>query len=726
MIYQAMRIPSRSGGGALPTYRRQGEIHAPGAGVTARVDDSAARIAGAGADEEARAQAGLGKAVKGAVDVGIAAYDDYSKSKATQLITEYRRAMDEALYGDGGIFSQKGEAGINADEQRADRARRLRGDLLKDTNEFTRQYFGILADEYDADTSLKARQYGGEQRIVMLNRNDEAASQERADFAMSHFESRADFDRGLGEGLWHAEQILRRQGYSGEALQRGLKEFSSKVFAGAIQQALARNDLRSAERLLAEGGKVHGEGDAAWSRMTGADAAEAGVRIQTRRKALQAEARRRRLELRVGMAGRVEDCLAAWSDGLEAENAPTREDIAEAYGKDAPEVWERLEETRRLGADIRNLRGMSATEQDALLAERKPEAGEGYAQRSKAFQSLARAVERDRRARADDPAGYLASVEPEVNAARRAMYQSMTPDSVNAYAVALQAAREARGMSGAEETAFLPNADARQMAAGLEDSPQPAEALRQLASSAGKHWPLMLRQLSAGGELSGVMRLAANNMPPQAGKKLLEASRDKDFAKKAEGVLGLAGTSKTEFQDLVRSATADFNKTLLAGGDEGMAWEIDQAVERLGLRYMLDGRDAESAVGKAADDVVLGRYSLAGPTKKPFRVPAAFDADRVGDGAEAALRSAAVPGKLAAPDVAAFDDEFTETTYADWVRREGYWVTDADESGVVLFVGGQAVRDENGDVIRRTWDELERQGERKDVPVTGLSREYPW
>lgn len=449
------------------------------------------------------------------------------------------------------------------------------------------------------------------------------------------------------------------------------------------------------------------------------------VRIDAHADALQAKAKQRQLELRAGLAGRIEDAEAAWRDGLEVQNPPTREEVAAAYGKDAPEVWERLEGLQNLSEDIRGLRAMSPAEQDSLLAERRPEAGEGYAAKSKIFSALTQAVERDRKARADDPAGYLASVEPEVKAARQAMFRDMTPDSVNAYAVALKAAREARGMAGSEAAAFLPESDAKQIAAKLEDSPLPMEALQQLSASAGKYWPDMLRQFSGKEGLSGAMRLAASGMDADAGKKLLEAARDKDFAKKAEEVLGINGATKTDFQNLVRESMADFNKTLLAGGDGDMSARINQNVERLALRYMMDGYETEEAVEKAAGKVILDRYSLAGPTGKQFRVPKKFNADRIGDGAEASLLDAAMPGKLLLPDASLFGEDFTDRTYAAWIRREGYWVTNSDESGAVLFVGGQAVRNTDGSPVERTWDELEGKG-MEERNIMGLSREYPW
>lgn len=254
-IYAPMVIKGR--GGALPEYQRQSGNYAPGAGVSARFDDSAARIAtagmSAGSDALPRALANLGKSIRDATVLGVKAYDDYSQAKAIEALTIYRREMNSALYGDDGILTRQGEEAFTADNQREERAQKLRRELLKDTNATTQYYFNLRADEFDSDTSLKAQRYAQDQRTNWFNRNDEAAAQERADFAMASFASPEDFTKGTGEALWFGEQLLRRKGYSGEALQHGLKEMRSKIFRGGIQQALARGDIAAATRLLSQG-----------------------------------------------------------------------------------------------------------------------------------------------------------------------------------------------------------------------------------------------------------------------------------------------------------------------------------------------------------------------------------------------------------------------------------------------------------------------------------------
>lgn len=44
------------------------------------------------------------------------------------------------------------------------------------------------------------------------------------------------------------------------------------------------------------------------------------------------------------------------------------------------------------------------------------------------------------------------------------------------------------------------------------------------------------------------------------------------------------------------------------------------------------------------------------------------------------------------------------------LRRAGVWVTAPDESGLMLFLQGNAVRDSQGNPVVRTWEELTRAG----------------
>lgn len=44
--------------------------------------------------------------------------------------------------------------------------------------------------------------------------------------------------------------------------------------------------------------------------------------------------------------------------------------------------------------------------------------------------------------------------------------------------------------------------------------------------------------------------------------------------------------------------------------------------------------------------------------------------------------------------------------YGSLLKAAGRWQTAGDESGLVLFMGGNVVRDKDGKPITRTWAEL--------------------
>ena len=294
--YESMTL--RGQGGGLPRYQGRGGTYAPGAGVGARVSDAAAGIAAGAQQNRSAAMGRLGAALAGAADQGLKAYDDYARSKATELITRYRTSMNEALYGEGGILNAQGEDALNAGERWAEKSADLRESLTRDAQENVKYYFNLLADRDDEESGLKVRQHAATQQTVMLNRNDEAAAQERADSAVANYADPEAFSHCVGESLWYTEQYLRRNGYGDEALARGLKTVSSGIFRGSIEKALSAGDVTAAEHLLSQGwaGGEKGEGrylsaqDATW--------ATAAIRNEREAQAARAaaQAQRRALE----------------------------------------------------------------------------------------------------------------------------------------------------------------------------------------------------------------------------------------------------------------------------------------------------------------------------------------------------------------------------------------------------------------------------------------------
>ena len=345
-IYERMTIRGR--GGALPTYQSQQAPYVPGQGVTARLSDSRAEIEAAGNEAKLKAVAGLGKAVKGAIDVGLQAADDYAKTKATELVTKYKTAMRQSMYGDGGILTREGESAFTANADTMKRSKELRAELLHGMDgSLVAQKFNMVIDPEEAEYSLKAQEYEGKQYRVYQDRTDTAAFNEAAESAMYGYADANTFAKGTGQALWFQEQMLRRKGYTREALERGLKESSSKIFAGGIEQALTADDLTSARRLLKQG-----EG----SRMTAEDAAKARKAIDAKAEALEKRLEKAQKEAEaakfeqdvVSMTAEIGKQVIAYGGDVDQQTAKAFELTA-----DIKDEKQKAEVRKRLAADIK-------------------------------------------------------------------------------------------------------------------------------------------------------------------------------------------------------------------------------------------------------------------------------------------------------------------------------------------------------------------------------------
>lgn len=251
-IYERMTVKGRAG--SLQPYQSSQQAVAPGV-TSARVSDAAAGIYARGAAMQGDGLGRLGAAIGKAGHTFYNAYEDYSKTKATELFNRYRMDMNQAMDGEGGIMSQVGENAFRAGQQTMDASGKLRGELLKDYEQDSRvaQIFNQLVDPQENAYHVKAQQHGEREYKTWQNRTDEAATKGYVDQALAGYGDPQAFTQGTAGAMWHVEQQLRRQGYSGEALERGVLEASSKIYKAGIAQAIEDGDFASAERLLGEG-----------------------------------------------------------------------------------------------------------------------------------------------------------------------------------------------------------------------------------------------------------------------------------------------------------------------------------------------------------------------------------------------------------------------------------------------------------------------------------------
>jgi len=123
----------------------------------------------------------------------------------------------------------------------------------------------------------------------------------------------------------------------------------------------------------------------------------------------QAEAmmNQQRSQYRGELEGVLKDATAAYMRGKDFPNAPGQAEFIQAYGySDGLKNYEQFRQTQMMGADIGAVQNLPFASQQALLQDRLPVPGEGYAAAASRFDSLSQAIEHVNRARQADPVNY--------------------------------------------------------------------------------------------------------------------------------------------------------------------------------------------------------------------------------------------------------------------------------------------------------------------------------
>ena len=337
MIYETMRVPAKPRGGALPTYQRQGKIHAPGAGVNVRMDDSAARIAGTGADAEARALAGLGKAIQGAADVGLKAYDDYQTVKATEGYNAFQQAMNDKLYGENGIFTRQGEAAFGSAEDMERAISETREDVVRQLglSDVARQKLGKQVFAYGLQFVPKAQKHAADERKKWADGQDQASLELNLEGFLNNANDTQARLMYLSTMQQSYRQYADRNGLGAEQRELGWKKILSAAYSQLADKYITAGDLNAARKLVAD--------DPLW--MEG-DQDKIRAKIQARAEALQAEAERRRKQAEEAAEKRaVQGTVDAVLSG--AAGFPTLEEQREAAFRmvdqiEQPEIKDKL------------------------------------------------------------------------------------------------------------------------------------------------------------------------------------------------------------------------------------------------------------------------------------------------------------------------------------------------------------------------------------------------
>lgn len=688
------RVPTDRSPARMPEYQRQ-QLATPGADVSARLSDAAAAIYERGADQTGRQLMALGGAVQEAAKVGNDLFMDYQTTKAKDAWLTYKQeaAKKQAELATLQGKNALGEAGVEA--QLSQWQQVTRQNLSKNLGGMAAKLFDNAVAQTNAGMNAWAVGKVHTEALRYENKTSEAHISLLQDEALANANNPAELSARLVGIKDELKAMAGRAGLDETWVNAEFKSDQQKILTKAITDRIEGEQMGEAASLIRTyGSELGGTVDTL------------KARFRAKGRELESRARAARFEARIGITQRSQDAVASWMSGVSFNNAPSREEFVAAYGKEQGErLFQSQEETRQLGEDLTELRAKTPAEQEALLKEREPAQGEGYAQRLEHFKKLKMALATDAKQRNDDPVGYVTAYSSEIKQARQAMWASFTPETAQAYAIKTQSALEARGISFPADTPLpiLADSDAHALASRIAAAPDKLKVLNELSSAFGAYWPNVERQLTLGEKLPPAVSMVAAGMQGRAANLLLHAAGTKDFTAGAKQGLG---PDYKVMQEEVGTALTGFLATLRASGDMQTEMKVIDSTEKLAAQYMLaDKSNARDAARKAAEDVVTARYTLKGS----YRVPKTIDADLVDLGAQKEqARIAAAAMSLQLPQEPGLTREQNAVRYGGNIIRNGEWVNAPGEGGLVLFTGGIPVRNTDGSLVRRTWEQLKQ------------------
>lgn len=329
----------------------------------------------------------------------------------------------------------------------------------------------------------------------------------------------------------------------------------------------------------------------------------------------------------------------------------------------------------------------------ATLTALQPKPGtEGFAERQRLYETLARGVEQMAKARDKDPAGY-AMANPRVRAAFEA---AAAGDDPAAASRAYRARMEFQASMGVARPSVLSQAEAKETVAQVQSMP-PSDVAGRLVSMFRGYGPDLapkaLAELSAAGLDTRYQVLATIADDPVA-SAALSASIG---AGSAEIKKTLDPADTKTLRDTVRTLVKDFRQVVESADATGMRAQkmnaYASAIEDTALGYMRQGKTAEAAARDAYDAVIGDRYHVLRSGSVRAYVPK-MAAGRQTDprAVEAAAADLQTEAKIRAFDPLPFGDPASPGRFMDIERtvrtavNSGFWANDETGTGLVLMV----------------------------------------
>jgi hypothetical protein len=454
----------------------------------------------------------------------------------------------------------------------------------------------------------------------------------------------------------------------------------SDTYAGVIDRYLANNQLQGAEKYY----------KAVKSNVNGDVATRIESRLQAERDRMKAQQEANLSLARAELQDEVRNIEAAAKMRIPVTNVPNEARFVALYGERGKQMHQQVQSFAALSVDAARLDQMPSAEIVSLAEGYRPTKVEGAAAQAElagVIQQQANEVLNDR---AKDPVGYLQAYSPTVRDAVRVFSEAPSDESRRTYLDALRGERQRLQIPGDDILSRQDAAAVVDRMTRFDDTQKLTDSIRGEATRWGADWPLVFAQV--GDKLPDTAFFIGTGLTDKASAVVgATVGITDDELKKRLPV----GTTIQNVKDDVRQDLDDFAASFPIEGSAAVD-KVLTGTEKLTLGYLGQGMSYRDA-RRAAVAETTSKYQFLTYRDRTYRVPREIDASQIDDGATSVLRNLKIPERLIPPGA-------TEEQVARTYKNRAYWVTNEDETGLILFAEGAPVG--NPPAFRYTWDQL--------------------
>lgn len=306
-------------------------------------------------------------------------------------------------------------------------------------------------------------------------------------------------------------------------------------------------------------------------------------------------------------------------------------------------------------------------------------------------------------AREKDPGGWLAQNSPDVKAAYQVYQQDPSQGAQLAQAIMVDKSR-----LGIKNKDILPDSLADGILQQIDTSKeQSVTAIQNVAGQFGSYADQVMQQVQkkAGPALQVVM--ATGN--PRSANALWQ-NRNVKTADLKEAIntnnKGSSDNADTEWA----GQSSDFASTMVhQPGGVGVWNNFNEQGRRLTYLNIQKGMSPNDAAKQAYQDVLGSQYQTQGSWRLPVKY--GLDLSDVRDGASHYLDNIQADQIMALQGDPRLGDEVNRQQSLSRIKDNADWVTNADETGLLLTLNGLVVNDKNGNPITQNFNDLSKLGQ---------------